>query len=195
MLQAFSAPALSPEQLKIAQQLAEQLKADYAGSTYAQFAALHLARVAVGDNDLAGAQAELRWVLSKADKGSDIASIAQLRLARVLAASGESEQALAILDEGAAGAYRASYGVARGDILLSLGRAQEASEAYSSALALAGEGGADIGLGSVQEKLRALNPKPARASAAAGSAAVAAPATGTGQSAEAVEGASTGEEG
>jgi len=163
MLQAFSAPALSPEQEEIALQLAAQLKADYSDSTYAQFASLQLARVAVLKNNLAEAQAELRWVLGKADKGSDVARIAQLRLARVLAASGEPDQALSILEQGGEGPYKASYAVAQGDILLSVDRAEEASEAYATALALAaGEDTADIDLAAVEQKLQALNPRPAR---------------------------------
>jgi predicted negative regulator of RcsB-dependent stress response len=163
MLQAFSAPALSPEQEQIALELAVQLKADYSNSTYAQFASMQLARVAVVQNNLAEAQAELRWVLGKADKGSDVARIAQLRLARVLAAGGEVEQALAILEQSDEGPYKASYAIARGDILLSAGRAEEASEAYVTALALAGVGeGAAINLAAVEQKLQALNPQPAR---------------------------------
>jgi predicted negative regulator of RcsB-dependent stress response len=163
MLQAFGAPALSPEQEEIAIQLAVQLKADYSGSTYAQFASLQLARVAVAQNNLAEAQAELRWVLGKADKGSDVARIAQLRLARILAASGEPDQALSILDQGGEGPYKASYAVARGDLYLSLDRAEEASAAYASALAFAaGEDAAGIDLVAVEQKLQALNPRPAR---------------------------------
>lgn len=163
MLQAFSAPALSSEQEEIALQLAVQLKADYSGSTYAQFASLQLARVAVAQNNLAEAQAELRWVLGKADKGSDVARIAQLRLARVLAASGEPDQALSILDQGGEGPYKASYAVARGDILLSVDRAEQASEAYAAALAFAaGEDASGIDLVAVEQKLQALNPRPAR---------------------------------
>lgn len=166
MLQAFSAPALSPEQQEIALQLAAQLKADYSGSTYAQFASLQLARVAVMQNNLPEAQAELRWVLGKADKGSDIARIAQLRLARVLAASGEADQALSILGQGGEGPYKASYAVARGDVLLSLDRNDEASEAFAAALAFAAadEAAAGIDLIAVQQKLQALNPRPARLS-------------------------------
>lgn len=169
MLQAFNAPALSPEQLQIAVQLAEQLKADYDSSTYAQFAALQLARVDVGGNDLAAAQAELRWVLGKADKGSDVARIAQQRLARVLAASGEPEQALTILEQGGEGPYRASYAVARGDVLLSVGRNEEASEAYAAALTLAAGDGGPIDLMGVEQKLQALNPRPAQVSVLASS--------------------------
>ncbi len=163
MLQAFSAPALSPEQEEIALQLAVQLKADYSSSTYAQFASLQLARVAVAQNNLPEAQAELRWVLGKADKGSDVARIAQLRLARVLAASGEPDQALSILEQGGEGPYKASYSVARGDILLSVDRAEEAAEAYAMALAFAaGDDSAGIDLVAVEQKLQALNPRPAR---------------------------------
>ena len=170
MLQAFSAPAVSPEQQQLAVQLAEQLKTEYDDSTYAQFAAMQLARVAVGANDLGTAQAELRWVLGKADKGSDVARLAQLRLARVLAASGEPEQALTILDQGGEGPYKASYAVARGDILLSMGRSGEASESYAAALTLvSAEEGAGLDLVAVQQKLQALNPRPARATVAAGS--------------------------
>jgi predicted negative regulator of RcsB-dependent stress response len=117
MLQAFSTPALPGEQQEVAVQLAQQLKTEYEGSSYAQFAALQLASTAVGENDLGSAETELRWVLGKADTGSDIARIAQLRLARVLAAQGQQEQALAILAEADAGPYAASYALARGDIL------------------------------------------------------------------------------
>ncbi len=162
MLQTFSARALLPEQKQIAVELAKQVKSDYDGSTYAQFAALQLARVAVDRNDLAEAQAQLRWALGKADKGSDVARIAQLRLARVLAASGETEQALAILGQGGEGPYTASYEIVRGDILLSLGRADEASEAYAAALTLAGGENSTLDLVAVKQKLQALNPRPAR---------------------------------
>ena len=180
VLQAFSSPALSPEEQKIAVQLAEELKANYSGSTYAQFAALQLARVAVDRNDLAGAETELRWVLGKADKGSDVALIAELRLARVQAANGELEQALAILSEADEGPYKASYAVARGDILLSAGRAEEASAAYSSALVLAENDGAGVDLVAVQRKLQALNPIPARATVSIAVEAVDAPGSGEG---------------
>jgi predicted negative regulator of RcsB-dependent stress response len=167
ILQVFSVPALSPEQQQIAVQLAEQLKADYGSSTYAQFAALQLARVAVDRNDLVEAQAQLRWVLGKADKGSDVERIAQMRLARVLAASGEAEQALAILGQGGEGPYQASYAVARGDILLSAGREDEARDAYTAALSLAADDTA-LDLVAVEQKLQALTPKPARATLSVG---------------------------
>ena len=160
MLQAFSAPAISPEQRTIALQLAEQLKLDFSGSTYAQFAGLQLARAAVDGNDLAEAQAQLRWVLGQADKNSDVARVAQLRLARVLAAAGEPDQALGILEQGGEGPYKGSYAVARGDILLSMGRRDEAREAYQAALMLAAADQGGVNLVVLQQKLQALSPVP-----------------------------------
>ncbi len=159
MLQAFSTPALPGAQQEVAVQLAQQLKSEYEGSSYAQFAALQLASTAVGENDLSGAETELRWVLGKADAGSDIARIAQLRLARVLAAQGQQEQALGMLAEVDAGPYGASYALARGDILLSLGREDEALEAYLAARAQATTDG-EVNLASLQQKLQALSPRP-----------------------------------
>jgi predicted negative regulator of RcsB-dependent stress response len=140
--------------------LAEQLKTDYSRSTYAQFAALHLARLAVDRQDLNEAQAQLRWVLGKADKGSDTAQVAQLRLARVLASAGDAEQALAILGQGGVGTYRASYAVARGDILLALGREDEARMAYSAAQAAGDLNRSNMA--TLGQKLQSLNPVPAR---------------------------------
>ena len=145
--------ALDGEQAVV---LAQQIKSDYSGSSYAQFAALHLAAIAVENDDLAEAEAQLRWVLGKADKYSDIARVAQLRLARVVAARGEVEPALAILNEGGADTYQASYALAKGDILLSAGRRDEARQAYSEAQTLASMTGRP--LPTLQAKLQALTP-------------------------------------
>lgn len=161
MLEAMSAAQQSPEQGQLGISLAEQIKSEYSGSSYARFAALHLARLAVENNDLGEAQAQLRWVLGKADKGSDTEQIARLRLARVLAASGDGEQALAILSQGEAGPYEASYAVARGDILLSGGSIEQARQAYTEALALAAASQGQVNLQVVQQKLQSLNPVPA----------------------------------
>jgi predicted negative regulator of RcsB-dependent stress response len=141
---------------------AEQLKSEFGSTTYAQFAALQLAALAVNEGKLADAEAQLRWVLGKAEKGSDIAQIAQLRLARVLAASGQNDQALAILAEAEPGAYGASYAAAKGDILLAAGRKDEARDAYSLAVASAAGGGEGLNLSALQQKLQSLTPVPAR---------------------------------
>jgi len=141
-------------------QLAEQLQRDFSDSTYAQFAALRLAAMGVNEDRSAEAEELLRWVLAHSAKGTDIAQIAQLRLARVLASSGEVDQALAILNEGEAGTYGASYAVARGDVLFAEGRDDEARNAYRQALSLAGALGG-VNLPALQQKLQSLTPIPA----------------------------------
>jgi predicted negative regulator of RcsB-dependent stress response len=161
MLQAMGSGDASAEQALAGIGLAQQLKADYGGSTYAQFAALHLARIAVDNKDLPEAEAQLRWVLGKADRGSDVALVAQMRLARVVASSGDTDQALAILQEVDEGPYQASYAVARGDILLALGRDDDARVAYNQARMLAGSGQGQINMPALEQKLQSLNPVPA----------------------------------
>lgn len=161
MLRSMSARVPSSDDLQSVG-LANQLKSEHGGTTYAQFAALHLASMAVGDGELARAEEELRWVLGKAAKGSDTQQVAQMRLARVLAASGQTEQALAILSEAGEGAYAASYAVAEGDILLAAGRDDEARTAYGKALALSGGGGM-VNLPALQQKLQSLTPVAPRA--------------------------------
>ena len=162
MLQGLSSGDVAPEQEVAAASLAQQLKDDYSGSTYAQFAALHLARLAVNNGDLPEAEAQLRWVLGKADGGSDVALVAQMRLARVVASSGDADQALAILEEAGDGPYQASYAAARGDILLALGRDDEARAAYSAARMLATSGQGQVNMPVLEQKLQSLSPVPAR---------------------------------
>jgi|TARA_B110000483_G_scaffold131388_1_gene157238 predicted negative regulator of RcsB-dependent stress response len=142
--------------------LAEQLKQNFDGTIYAQFAALHLAALAVNRGELPEAEDELRWVLGKAAKGSDAEQVAQLRLARVLASSGDTAQALAILDDAAPGPYGASYAAARGDILQSTGRADEARDAYMQALAQADSNQEGLNFSVLQQKLQSLTPVAAR---------------------------------
>lgn len=146
-------------------ELAEQLKSEFGGSHYAQFAALQLAAMAVGEGNLAEAEAQLRWVLGKASAGSDTAQIAQLRLARVLAASGDTEKALDILTSADPGPYGASYAVAQGDILLTAARRDEARDAYNQAMILVASGGQGVNLSVLQQKLQSLTPVPPRSAA------------------------------
>ena len=80
-------------QIATANHLADTLKADYTGTTYAHFAALYKAKFAVDDNDLNAAAAELQWVL---DNGAmdEVRIQARLRLAKVLLAEGQMDEAM-----------------------------------------------------------------------------------------------------
>lgn len=143
-------------------ELADQLKQEYGGSTYAQFAALHLAAIAVNEGRLDDAKAQLQWVLDKAPQGSDTARIARQRMARVIAASGDTEQALKLLATAEPGPYAASYALAQGDILLLAGRRDEARDAYTRTMELAAKDGQGMSLQMLQQKLQSLTPVPPR---------------------------------
>jgi predicted negative regulator of RcsB-dependent stress response len=130
MLQALSAE--EDQGTTIGRQIAVELKDSHRGSVYAQFAAMHLARLAVNDGQPQVAEQELRWTLAMADAGDDVQQVAQLRLARVLASQDKQEEALGLL-EGAITDFIASYAMARGDILLSQGLEAEAFDAYETA--------------------------------------------------------------
>ena len=158
---------LSTEDEAGAAAVGKDIKQNYSRSTYAQFAGLHLARIAVNSGDLATAESELRWVLGRADKGSDTMQLAQLRLARVLASAGDADQALTILDSADPGAYAAAYQVARGDVLLGQARNDEAREAYSTALMLASRGQGQVNTAMLQQKLQSLSQEAPRELSAA----------------------------
>ncbi|MFV0275586.1 MAG: YfgM family protein [Parahaliea sp.] len=158
LLEAAGNPARKPAVQGEMERLAERLKADYSGTTYAQFAALQLAQLAVADDDLEAAEGELRWVLAAAGKDSDAAWIARQRLARVLAASGDTDGALATLDAQGDNPYQATYAMVRGDILYGAGRDSEALAAYQLARQLVAEHSAQMPLPSLERKLASLQP-------------------------------------
>ena len=112
--------------------LANELKNNYESSSYARFAAMTLAAQAVEAQDFDTAEAELRWALQHGDNQSEMGQLIQLRLARVLAAKGENDAALAILNAGS-NAYPAAFSIAIGDIHLAAERESEALTAYLKA--------------------------------------------------------------
>ncbi len=148
------------EQRATIRHLAEGLKSDYSGSTYAQFASLHLARLNVLEGDLVAAERELRDVLT-ASPAAAVRILAELRLARVVAASGDPTVALEILDAAEAGAYAPAYAEARGDMYVQMDQTDMAVAAYEDAAALAAASGTGASQ-SLQFKLQALTPIPAR---------------------------------
>lgn len=162
MLESLNGAAAEEKEFTESKDLAERLKNEYTSTSYAQFAALHLAKLAAKSNDLEEAKAQLLWVLSKAPAKSDVADVAQLRLARVLASSGDTDQALDILAGGKSGAYAASYAVAQGDIYMQLERHDDARNAYAEAKIALAQSAVDGRIPTLDQKLQSLNPVPAR---------------------------------
>lgn len=131
-------------QLARASQSVENLKADFGDTSYARFAALLLARLQVVDGDLQGAQEQLRWVLDQRNDAA-IDQLAQLRLARVLFALGEDDEAMAIADliedKNSDSAFAAGFYELQGDISSDRGDLDAARDFYRQALEQGGGAG------------------------------------------------------
>jgi predicted negative regulator of RcsB-dependent stress response len=143
----LSAPG-EPDAGKVSD-LAGKLNKDFAGSHYAQYASLLVAKVAVDNGRLDEAAGELRKVLDK-PVDATLGEVARQRLARVLAAQDKAEEALGLLAGEAAPAFVAGREELRGDLLVRLGRGAEARSAYEKARAALPQ---EAGLGTLQIKL------------------------------------------
>jgi predicted negative regulator of RcsB-dependent stress response len=118
--------------------MAETLKSDHPDSTYAVFASLQMAKLAVERGDFAVAEAEFRWALEYADPSLE--APIRIRLARVLKADNRFELALEVLDKKIElFAYGPTWHEARGDILLMLKETDQARQAYQIAVNTSGE--------------------------------------------------------
>lgn len=124
--------------------LADTLKTEHANSAYAAFASLFVAKLAVEQNKLDDAAAELKKLLD-GQATAEVKEIARQRLARVLAAQDKADDGLALLTGEAGAAYSAARAEIRGDLLKQLGRFDEARAAYQQALD-AGSDGASVQL-------------------------------------------------
>jgi len=128
-----------------ASEAAEQVLAKQGTGTYAVFAKLLLAKQALADKDMLGAEEHLRWALKKnrlESLGHDI----RLRLARVLVAESRLDEALSLLEIRNRGAYSGSYDELRGDILALQGDLDAARGAYQQAQTKFRTAGADTAI-------------------------------------------------
>jgi len=141
-------PSGQPDPAKVAE-LANRLKSDFAGSHYAQYGSLFVAKVAVESGKLDDAAAELQAILDK-PVDDTLAELARQRLARVLAAQDKVEEALKLLEGDADQAYLASREELKGDLLVRLGRTDDAHAAYLKAKAALAE---EAAVGGLQMKL------------------------------------------
>jgi len=114
--------------------LAETLKSDHGDTTYAVFAAMRLAKVAVVQNDLDMALEELRWALDNVSE-SHLETTIRVRLSRVHMGLEDPASAMTVLvNYQPASGQVASVEEAKGDILHSMGDLEQARQAYQKAL-------------------------------------------------------------
>ncbi len=115
------------------QRAAADMEDKFSRTAYAQMSALTAAKAAFDANDLAGAKAQLQWVIASG-LDDEYKAIAKIRLAGILLDEKAYDEALKQL----AGDFPAPFaGVAadrRGDILVAQNKIDEARAAYQSAL-------------------------------------------------------------
>jgi len=111
---------------------ANKIIGDYAGNSQAGFAALIKAKALLESGDVDEAKTLLRSLIDKpVIDGLD--ELAQLRLARILLAESNYDEALALID-GGSNAFKPHYQELRGDIYMAQGKFDAARKAYKSAL-------------------------------------------------------------
>lgn len=137
-----------------AEQLLARLRAEYSGSAYVDQAGLMIARQHMFATAPERAAAELRQVMSST-KDRDLALIARLRLARVLAYQEQYQDALALLRGNDVGQFAGVYSEVEGDIHYALGDLAAARAAYLRALTGPGSDVLDRNL--LQMKLNQLD--------------------------------------
>lgn len=121
-----------------ASQLTDQLMKDYAKSPFTVFAVSDRAKQQVQAKQLDKAEASLKWAESHATAPA-LKSLTLLRIAQVELARDNGKEALATLDRIPADSYQGLVQELRGDVLVKLGRPDEARKAYQTALSTMGK--------------------------------------------------------
>lgn len=118
-------------------ELAGTLIERYGRTVYAPMAALHIAKVNFEAGDMGAARAQLRWVIDRSGH-AELVQIARLRLAGILLDEKSHDEALKLLSGNVPEALMASFADRRGDVLMAMGKAEDARAAYQEALDKAG---------------------------------------------------------
>jgi predicted negative regulator of RcsB-dependent stress response len=121
-----------------ASQLTDQLMKDYAKSPFTVFAVSERAKLQLQAKQLDKAEASLKWAESHAAAPA-LKSLTLLRIAQVELARDNGKEALSTLDRIPADSYQGLAQELRGDVLVKLGRSDEARKAYQAALSALGE--------------------------------------------------------
>ena len=112
----------------------QQLRESHGEKAYGGLAAMFSAKEHVAGKDFAAAEADLRWAL-ESGMGDTLKDVARLRLARVLWANEQPDDALAILQDMGEDSLAVDTNELRGDILFGQGDRAAARDAYAKAVA------------------------------------------------------------
>ena len=125
-----------------AREYAAKLMNEYSRTTYADFAALMLARLDVENAKPDEAIKHLQQVLDDTEQDS-LKHLARLRLARILLDQNRTDEAWAILKVNDEGVFTASYAELKGDLYARQGKFDDARTAYQQVLGKTGAESSD----------------------------------------------------
>ncbi|MGE7960551.1 YfgM family protein [Pseudomonas sp. NPDC089530] len=148
LLETTLTPDGKPDAARVAD-LAGKLNSEFGGTAYAQYGSLFVAKVAVDTGKLDDAASQLKAIADK-PVNSTLGEIARQRLAQVLSAQNKAEEALKLLEGDADKAFLATREELKGDLLVQLGRTDEAHAAYEKAKAALSD---EAAVGGLQIKL------------------------------------------
>jgi len=148
LLETTLTPDGKPDAARVSD-LAGKLNSEFGGSAYAQYGSLFVAKVAVDSGKLDDAASELKAIVAKPANPA-LGEIARQRLAQVLGAQNKADEALKLLEGDADKAFLATREELKGDLLVQLGRTDEASAAYQKAKAALSD---EAAVGGLQIKL------------------------------------------
>ncbi|MDQ6647183.1 MAG: tetratricopeptide repeat protein [Pseudomonadota bacterium] len=117
----------------VATQLTDTLMKDYAKSPFTVFAISDRAKQELQVKQPEKAQASLEWAENHASDPA-LKSLTMLRIAQVELAQDHGKAALATLDRLPAGSFTGMAQELRGDVLVKLGRSDDARKAYQAAM-------------------------------------------------------------
>jgi predicted negative regulator of RcsB-dependent stress response len=144
------------------QRAAADMEDKFSRTAYAQMSALTAAKAAYDANDLAGAKAQLQWVINSGHD-DEYKAIAKIRLAGVLLDEKAYDEALKQLAGEVPAQFAGVVADRKGDILVAQNKIDEARAAYQSALDKTDK--KNPGRQLIQLKLDALGGAPAKAAA------------------------------
>lgn len=113
--------------------LAGRLQKDYPRTPYAGMGALLAARAHFDAGNAEAARQQLDWAVQHA-RHEPTVHVARLRLARLHAAGGRLDAALALIPAKDMGGFETEYHELKGDLLLAQGKRAEARQAYRDAV-------------------------------------------------------------
>jgi predicted negative regulator of RcsB-dependent stress response len=148
LLETTLTPDGKPDAARVSD-LAAKLNSEFGGSAYAQYGSLFVAKVAVDSGKLDDAASELKAIADKPANPA-LGEIARQRLAQVLGAQNKADEALKLLEGDADKAFLATREELKGDLLVQLGRTDEAHAAYQKAKAALSD---EAAVGGLQIKL------------------------------------------